>query len=282
MEGNKMNILEQKNKPELKIETVKGPNGNQFSYCLERGNIFSSVILNDKEILYMDDKTLKDKNVNVKGGIPILFPNAGPIPEELKTSELMNLKQHGTARNQEFTGEEIQNGFKGTLTANSETRKVYPYDFKLEIEGVLNKDGSFSLIQTVENLEQNKELPISSGLHPYFKVPSEEKKNIRFNFEGGKVIEEKVEKWANGEYISIENPGGPLAVSIPNLGTLVFEFSKEYKNIWIWSQAGKDFICIEPVMGNVGGIILDPVKIKPSEKNISTMNILLKKEENEN
>lgn len=273
-----MNSFETKINPELKIETVQSPEGNEASFCPERGGIITSIKLQGKEILYLDEETFKNKDVNVKGGIPVLFPNAGPIPDELKTDELGNLKQHGFARDSKFSQEKTQSGFKEKLTSSDETRKVYPYDFDFELEGVFEKDGSFTIIQRVENLEKDKEMPISSGLHPYFNVQSEEKKNIKFNFEGGKLVEEQIEKWANGKAVSIPNPNTPIEIYIPNTGILRFTFSKEFKRIWIWSQEGKDFVCVEPVMRDKGGIISDPEKVKPSDKHISTINILLKKE----
>ena len=67
-----------------------------------------------------------------------------------------------------------------------------------------------------------------------------------------------------------------MEVIIPNLGTLVFHVSKEYKKIWIWSQSGKDFICIEPVMRDPGGLIENPEKIKVGDTLSAYLSISLK------
>jgi hypothetical protein len=40
--------------------------------------------------------------------------------------------------------------------------------------------------------------------------------------------------------------------------------------------SGKDFICIEPVMRDIGGIITEPVIIKPESTHLSSFNIMLK------
>lgn len=279
-----MEHFEQKKNPEFKIENIKTPERNEVSFSPERGGIITSLKLEGKEILYLDNETFKNNEVNVKGGIPILFPNAGPIPDEIKTEELKNLKPHGFARDSKFIAEKMKNGFKETLVSNEETKKVYPYNFNLEVEGKFEEDDSFSITQTVENLEKDKEMPISSGLHPYFKVPSEEKKNIKFNFEGGKFVEEQIKKWGeNIKAISTKNPNKPMEVEIPGLGTLIFEISKEYKRVWVWSQEGKDFICIEPVMRDKGGIISDPEIIKSGEKLALSFKITIKNNnENQN
>jgi galactose mutarotase-like enzyme len=271
-----MKNLEQKLNPILKTETIKTPEGNEVSFCPERGGIITSIKLQGKEILYLDKETFEDTKVNVKGGIPVLFPNAGPIPDDIKTEELKNLKQHGFARESKWNSQKEINGFKETLDSNSETKESFPYDFELTIDGHFEKDNSFTITQAVESKEKNKEISISSGFHPYFKVLSEEKKNIEFNFKGGEIVKEKTEIWANGKAVSIENPNTPIEVNIPGLGVLVFNISKEYKRIWVWSMEGKDFICVEPVMRDKGGIITDPEKIKPGETHISSFNILLK------
>lgn len=272
-----MESLGKKIEPEFKIETIIIPNKGEISFCPERG-IITSIKFRNKEILYLDEETLQNKESNVKGGVPVLFPNAGPLSDELKIGEgekFANLKQHGFARDMEWTYQIQDNGFVGTLNSNDETRKIYQYDFELSISGIFEEDGSFTINQSIKNLEADKELPVSSGLHPYFKVKNDEKKNIKFEFPGGDYIKENIEKWSNGKFISIDNPLVPIKVSIPNLGTLTFDISKEYQKVWIWSQTDKNFICIEPVMRDPGGLVSNPEKVKPSETLISNFNIKL-------
>jgi galactose mutarotase-like enzyme len=251
----------------LKIETIKTPEGDEVSICPERGGIITSIKLKGKEILYLDEETLKNKDINVKGGIPILFPNAGPI----ESQEFPNLKQHGFARDSsQWKIEKLRKGFKETLMPEEKNIESYPYSFQLSLEGSFEENGSFAIVQEVKNLEEYKELPLSFGLHPYFKVSNKEKRNVRFNFEGGKLIEEQVETWANGKAVSIDNPkindpSAIIEVTIPNLGTLVIDVSPEYKKIWVWSMSDKDFVCIEPVMRNKGGLVEDPERVKSKE-----------------
>lgn len=269
-------MIEQKPTIESKIETIKATNG-EVSYSPERGGIITSIKIDNKEVLYMDEDTFKNREGNVKGGIPILFPNAGPIPDEIKTEELAYLKQHGFAReSNKWISQKTEDGFTEILKSDEETKKVFPYDFELSVNGKFEKDGSFSITQSVKNLETDKELPLSSGFHPYFKVSSEAKKDIEFNFKGGEFVKRNTEIWANGKAISIENPGVPIEIDIPNLGTLTFNIDKKYKRIWVWSQTGKDFICIEPVMRDKGGLVNDPEKIRPKETFSITFNLNLK------
>lgn len=272
----KENNLENKHK--FKIETIKGPQGGEVSYCPERGGIITSIKLGGKEILYLDEETFKNVDTNVKGGIPILFPNAGPITEN---SEFPNLEQHGFARKSKWSKENIEDGFKEVLSANEETKKMYLYDFQFSVSGKFEEDGSFTFNQEVENKEENKELPISMGLHPYFKVSNSEKSNIKFNFEGGKFIEDNIETWANiGKAVSIDNPkvkdpNAVMEVVIPSLGTLIIDVSVEYQKIWVWSVPGKDLVCVEPVMRDKNGLVDNPEKIKPKETFSAKVNFKL-------
>jgi galactose mutarotase-like enzyme len=266
--------------PGVKIETVK-MRGDEVSYSPERGGIITSIKFHGKEILYLDDATVQDKSGNVRGGIPILFPNAGPV----QSSKFQNLAQHGFARNVVWQKKNVSRGFSEILKSDINTRAVFPYDFILGVDGHFLLDGSFSMTQSAAN-NGDVEMPISMGLHPYFKVPDSKKKNIQFIFEGGDLVEKNIDKWANGEAFSIDNPKiadefAVMDVYIPTLGMLSIDASPEYEKIYIWSMPGKDFVCIEPVMRDFGGIADNPEKVQPgsvfrAEVNIKLRNIKLK------
>ena len=275
----KMGESEREQLHDLKIETVEFPGGGEVSYSPERGGIITSLKLGGKEILFLNEDTLRNPQVNVKGGIPILFPNAGPI----KSEEYPGLKQHGFARTSsgwEASEEQPEHGFCETLKANDASREVYPYDFRFSVSGQLEQGGSFTLTQMVKNLETEKALPVAMGLHPYFRVLNEEKENIRFDFDGGSEIEEQFEIWANSGTVSIENPRvkdptAEMRISLPSLGTLIIEASPEYRRIQVWSLPGEDFVCIEPVMRDVGGLVDDPEMVEPQESLSAQMKIRL-------
>lgn len=251
----------------LKIETVKLENGNEVSFCPERGGIITSLKFQGKEILYMEEETFLNREVSVHGGVPILFPNAGPVEHP----DFPNLKEHGFARTSTEWKAEINNkGFREILMPEEKNQLSFPFNFQFIFEGNFEDNGSFTITEKIENKEESRELPLSLGLHPYFKVPKEEKANIKFNFEGGKLVEEQIGLWSNGEYICIDNPkikdsSAILEIEIPQLGTLVINPSAEYKKIWVWSQPEKDFICIEPMMRDKGGLTSDPEMISPGE-----------------
>jgi len=252
----------------IKEESIKGPNKNEISFSPERGGIITSMILKETEVLHLDRDNFNDKEQKVRGGIPILYPNAGPLDE----NDIYKLKQHGFARMSDKWEllEEKEGEMSEILRADDLTREEYPYEFSHVITTRPEEDGSVTIKQESNNLEEEKEAPVSMGLHPYFKVKNEDKKNIKFDFEGGEEIEKDFDNWSEGGTTSIDNPKlkdpeAVLRVTFPGLGTIVMDVSKEYKKIWVWTEPGKDFVCVEPVMRDDNGLLDDPEMVKPKE-----------------
>ncbi len=263
-----------------RIETLRTSRG-EISFSPERGGIITSMKLRGpaglREILYLDQATLDDPEKNVKGGVPILFPNAGPI----NSPDFPGMKQHGFARNMRSWESGVsEDEFWETLTADASTREKYPYDFSLRMGGRIEKNGSTIISQSPTNHDPARALPVSMGLHPYFRVPADQKQAMRFDFPGGDIIERGVEKWANDGTISVDNPAlidprSPLRITIPELGTLVMDVSPEYRKIWVWSMMNKDFVCIEPVMRDEGGLVNDPELVPPGATYTGTVKFRL-------
>ena len=260
------------------MRTIRAGEGNEVSFCPERGGMVTSLRLCGKEVLYLDEETFDAADAKVRGGIPILFPNAGPVDK----LAFPGLQQHGFAGDSaSWTFEGRERGFVETLASDGESKRAYPYEFRLSVEGDLSDDGSFTLTERVTNKETHRGLPLAMGLHPYFAVPNDEKKNVRFLFEGGASVQERSSLWSNGRYVSVDNPklkdpSAVLEVLVPSLGTLVLDFSAEYRKIWVWSLPGKDFICIEPVMRDSGGLVSDPEMVAPEGEFAASVRIGLR------
>ena len=263
------------------VITVERPDGSAFGFAPERGGIVTSIKLQGVELLYLDQETFDDGAKSVRGGIPILFPNAGPLTE----GSGYTLKQHGFARtSSEWKYSATDDGFVEALQSDDLTREQFPYDCTTQLRGVFEDNGSVTLQQSVLNREAGKEMPVSMGLHPYFRVPNDQKRNIHFDFPGGEQVAARFDEWSNDTMVSIDNPkandpDAMLRIMIPGLGTLVFDVSPEYQKIWVWSLPGKDFICIEPVMRDPNGLVDDPQMVKPNEVFTASMNIRLESAE---
>ncbi len=260
-----------------KIERLEGESRNAVSFSPERGGIITSLQFGGQEVLYFDESTFNDPAKNVRGGVPVLFPNAGPGNEALYPG----LKQHGVARLshdwvKEAAPDNHLGSFAESLTILLPTPS-YPYMFRTGISGSFDEAGVFTLTQSAANLSTEKEMPVSMGLHPYFKVDNAKRKDIRFDFPGGAIAEERADVWMNDGTVSIDNPNTDMRVVIPDVGTLVLRASPEYKKIWIWSKPDGDFVCIEPVMNDEGGLVNSPHMIAPGAQLSAFLRVALEK-----
>lgn len=234
--------------------------------CPTRGGIITSLILEGQELLYLDNVTFQDLRKNVRGGIPLLFPNAGYLDSPLYPG----LKQHGFARQSaKWTGQANAYTFYETLVSDEETRAIFPYDFTYQVEGSFPTSGCFQLQQYITN-HSSKPLPVAPGLHPYFHVSHPEKEHIIWDFPGGEVIHRDYVHWSQGGTTSIPNPctkdpSATLRIVFPNYAPLLLKPSPAYTYLWIWSLPEQDFVCIEPVFREAGEIVTNPHVILPGE-----------------
>ena len=276
---------------------IEGPKSNESLVNPERGGIITSLKLDGKEILYMDEERFNDPDKSDRGGIPILYPMSGPPTKEGPFSKL---NQHGFARDSKFwTVEKNEdNELIEVLKSNKETEEIFPYDFELRMKAEMGEEGDITLTQEVKNMGTN-EMPVSMGLHPYFNIPEGNKNKIKFDFNGGEDIENDFQDWLensdrkdeNDFLRRIDNPNylekkddseegdykNELKISISNTETIVINVSPEYQKIWIWTERDKDFICVEPVMrdNQDGEIVNGPEMVKSDEIYSANMNIRL-------
>ncbi|MBQ8552154.1 MAG: aldose 1-epimerase family protein [Clostridia bacterium] len=133
---------------------------------------------------------------------PVLFPTVGAtIDESVKFEGVAYpLKKHGLARKMEFTLLEAESDkLVYLLTDSAETRKVYPYKFRLLITHKITDEG-FSTEFKVVNTDE-KPIVFCIGGHPGFRCPMNEGEK----FSDYKLVFEKVE---NEDVIYTTNYGG--------------------------------------------------------------------------
>lgn len=102
---------------------------------------------------------------------PILFPVVGWTRDGVVVEgKRYPLGLHGFARTEEFALVEQMSGRALLrLVANERTRELYPFEFRLEVEYLIN-DNELKIILHVIN-EDNRPLPFACGLHPGFVWP---------------------------------------------------------------------------------------------------------------
>jgi galactose mutarotase-like enzyme len=226
----------------------------------ERGGIITSWSLQGQDILYLDAERFTDPSLSVRGGIPILFPICGNLPNNTYTykGEQYTLKQHGFARDLpwEVTNQVTNDLVALTLVLNSndQTRAVYPFDFQLAFTYQL-KGNTLEIQQRYTN-HSTEPMPFSTGLHPYFFTS--DKTKLEFEIPASQYqdqITKEVHPFSgtfdlsrdeidvafrqvNGSSASVADTGRRLKVRL--------SYSDLYSTLVFWTVKGKDYYCLEP------------------------------------
>ena len=217
-------------------EIAVSSGGAQIKIAPQRGGLVTSFSIDNTEILYMDKATFTDLTQNVRGGIPLLFPHAGP-----SKGSLYHLSQHGFVRKMPWNvlGQD-RNSITLQLLSNDETRKDFPFDFELKLKAAVSAN-TLNHTFTIVN-KGDKPMPTAYGTHPYFQIPQAEKQNLTADIEG---FNPKEIDWRGRFDQSFTNPGR-IHIQMPGKKLTLESDPDIFKVVRIWHLAGKDFICIEP------------------------------------
>ncbi len=203
---------------------------------------------------------------------PVLFPIVGTLKNSsyhYKETEY-HLSRHGFAREMEFELiEKSDNSATFSLISTIETKKVYPFDFELQIcysleENKLNID--YIVINKNDSI-----LPFSIGAHPAFALP-ESFEDYALEFDNAEILTsyELENDLLSDHFSTIEmiDKQVPLNYSLFEKDALIFKKldSKSitilenqnpllrvrfdnFPNLGIWTKTNAPFLCIEPWLG---------------------------------
>jgi galactose mutarotase-like enzyme len=247
----------------------------------ERGGIVTSWSIAGDELFYLDKERFTDPQLSVRGGIPVLFPICGNLPNDTFTAgeQQYQLKQHGFARDlpwqvvaQSTTADRAS--LTVALTHTAETLAMYPFEFLVELEYIFTGN-QLEILQRVTNKATNGMMPFSIGYHPYFAatdkpglkidIPSthyQEKTGEpqpfagKFDFSGGEID------------VALSNLSRPNAsVTEANGNKLTTSWNYSNGHVIFWAVPGKDFYCLEPWTGlrNAMNTDKDLIKLAPGE-----------------
>jgi galactose mutarotase-like enzyme len=241
-----------------------------------RGGMVTRFIVGDTSVLYLDPETLKDPTKNVRGGIPVLFPIAGRLPDDRYAidGKTYTMKQHGFARTMPFAivdqatdgGARLGLG----LSPNAMTRAQYPFDFRLAMTYVLS-EGRLVVHTRVTNVGAEP-MPLSPGLHPYFQLADRNKATAR-------VVTDATQAWDNhaGALVALREPidlgadvvdlhvldHWPRTVRLvrPQDRDLELALGVPDRVLVVWTERGRDFVCVEPWTAR-GGALADGTAVR--------------------
>jgi galactose mutarotase-like enzyme len=227
----------------------------------ERGGIIFSYGVQGEELLYLNEETFHNKDKNVRGGIPILFPISGQLAGgtyewEGKTYTMSN---HGFARNAswEVIGQEMDNraSLSIRLTSNEQTKLSYPFDFTVIFTYVL--EGGKLTIKQEYNNQGDQPMPIYAGFHPYFKTSE---KNLAYETDATKYYDyndDQVKEFTGSidltnlkeSVVFLDSNNPSISFGDPAVKKRIkLSYGELFKYIVLWTESGNEFICVEPWM----------------------------------
>lgn len=226
----------------------------------DRGGIITSWRVQSQDILYLDAERFTKPDLSVRGGIPILFPICGNLPDNIYTisGKPYTLKQHGFARDLPWLVTEQVTQDKVSLTlvlnSNDSTRAVYPFDFQLAFTYQL-QGNSLEIQQRYTNHSPTP-MPFSTGLHPYFWTP--DKTQLHFDLPASEYWDQltQTNHAFNGNFdfsrdeidVAFRQLRGNSATVIDSGRRLQLTLSYDdtYSTLVFWTVKGKDYYCLEP------------------------------------
>ena len=252
---------------------ISDNNGNYAIILPEKGATVISYYTKGVEVFYKDVENLESPE-RPRCGIPFLFPVFGRTPED----SIYPMEIHGFGHTSVWTvlaynEEELHL----ELLANEETKKVYPFEFRVELVFTL-KDGMLNIRQIYENIDK-EDMPYAFGFHPYFAGnPTEFSVKIDADLEmdmvSGKATPCQKER-VNIVFPEGSKESGAFFMQAKNEVVLYradekqvhMKFDGNFNRLVFWAVKGKEFLCVEPINSSPNGLVTgDCYKLAPNEK----------------
>ena len=236
---------------------------------------------NGKEIFHYQQLNTR------RSGMPILFPFAGPLEDNTLDFTGTKFPQHGFARDVKWQIYEKTEG--KNVNCNSISlilsyedlpvmwQKAYPFPFMVIIHYYLSNNKLSTEMVVLNPLQEDLQIPIKPGFHPYFAIPNNQKSQITFN-QSNKIP--KSIDWqipSNGYFFDDSKQKNSFVLDKNNILTTtshkIFKISRPDKfynlninNLLVfWSEVGEDFVCIEPITGSYNSINYNPILVQKGQ-----------------
>ncbi len=203
---------------------------------------------------------------------PVLFPIVGTLRNNsyLYEGQSYAMTRHGFARDNAFTVKEQREGcVVFSLSSNEDTKRVYPFDFELELTYILNEK-TLHIYYTVTN-NGDKDMPFSIGAHPAFALPGnfgdyslifendEELESTQLENDllsskkvtlpvKGNVLPLDYELFKDDALILRGHTSRNIKIAKDGEPFLKVAFS-DFPHLGIWTKENAPFVCIEPWQG---------------------------------
>ncbi len=247
--------------------------GDLLRLVPERGGLITGWRCQGRELLYLDEARFADPALSVRGGMPVLFPICGGLPDNrlpLPQGDFQ-LMQHGFARDLPWQLTPLIDGLGVAmdLTDNTKTQAAYPFGFRLRLEARL-APGALELGVSVQHSGSNpgdaadatkareaQRMPFSFGLHPYFNVSSLESVELEglppecFDHltMAAATTAPQIQRLAQGIDL-LTRPSGPVRLHDRGTGRRIeLQTSHPWDLVVVWSEPPRPMVCLEPWTG---------------------------------
>lgn len=256
-----------------------------FRICPGRGGMVISYAPGGQECLYLDETTFRDPAANVRGGIPVLWPISGQLPNGQYDwdDKGYTMPNHGLVRQLSWSVVDVDTADRAAITlkvsSNEDTLLHFPFAFELSFTYEL-RQGRLSIFQTYQNLS-DVPMPMYAGFHPYF-LAVEKKLSLQSDathyldlndgtqnaFREVLDLSDKVESLV---LLDAVQPRLSFCNQDPAQRPIFMTYGPEFKYCVLWTVSGKDFVCVEPWMALSGSLqSKQGLQMVPPQQSLST------------
>lgn len=231
--------------------------GDRAEVIPSRGALCTRLRVRGEELLFLDPATL-EPGKSVRGGIPVLFPMAGKLPDDAYVLEgrVFRLRQHGFARNLAW---EVRAARPAELVLGlgdtDATRAQFPFRFDAELTFRLG-GGRLTLGFALTNRDA-RTLPLHLGFHPYFRVPQGAKGEARVDTDATRAWDNvrglevpfgglSLDQGEVDLHLLDHAPGGTTLERGAGRAPVRLAWSGQFHTLVVWTVGGRDFVCVEP------------------------------------
>lgn len=233
----------------------------------EKGATVISFQKDGKEFLYCDKENLASAE-RPRCGIPFLFPIFGRLTDSAYTwdGKTYEMAIHGFGHTTPWQVAQFRKDHLSlVLEAGDLTLSQYPFRFRVTLDFTV-RDGVLTIGQCYENLDE-KPMPYNFGFHPYFLT--EKLENIRVEATADTFWDFSAGAKAFGHgSVTMTLPEGAPETGAVFMGArdcaalhneaegkkLTITFDDNFHTLVLWHQAGKSFLCVEPINGTADGL----------------------------
>jgi galactose mutarotase-like enzyme len=254
--------------------------GDQLRVVPERGGLVVGWRCSGQERLYFDAERFADPAKSVRGGIPVLFPVCGNLPDGvlMLPQGRFPMPQHGFARDLpwDLAALEGGDGIRLTLSDSPATHSAYPFRFQLSLDYRLEPD-ALAIQAVVEHRKAAEEpgpMPFALGLHPYLQVESLAQAGVDGlpercwdHLTASEVATaEQLARLEQGVDLRVAWPDG--AGSAPRVCTgpgdaVELQMEPPFAHAVLWSDPPRPMLCLEPWSAPRGELGL---QLQPGER----------------